>query len=217
VPDVKICGLTREGDAALAASLGASYLGVVLTESPRRVSAARARAVLDAVPAGAAKRVGVCGAEPIDDVLRAAEEARLDVVQLAAPRSAFEIARLRDGFGGGVWVVVRVRGARLGAEDRERFGHGDGVVLDRWSPAALGGTGEAFDWAAVRDEVAAARGAATLVLAGGLTPATVGGAIATLLPDVVDVSSGVEASPGVKDPARLAAFVAAATAAAEPA
>lgn len=212
MPDVKICGLTRERDAALAASLGASYLGVVLTESPRRLSAARARAVLDAVPVGAATRVGVFGAEPIDDVRRAADEARLDVVQLAAPRPAAEVARLRGAFGGGVWVVVRVRGARLEADDRARFGHGDGVVLDRWSPVALGGTGEAFDWAAVREDVAAVRGAATLVLAGGLTPATVGGAIATLLPDVVDVSSGVESAPGVKDPARLAAFVSAAAA-----
>jgi phosphoribosylanthranilate isomerase len=83
------------------------------------------------------------------------------------------------------------------------------VLLDPRVDGALGGTGATLDWDALADAVAAVRGAVPLVLAGGLTPENVARAVSTLAPDVVDVSSGVESAPGVKDPARMAAFVAA--------
>jgi phosphoribosylanthranilate isomerase len=88
--------------------------------------------------------------------------------------------------------------------------HADALVLDAKVPGQLGGTGVALDWAALANDVSAWRAAhpgVRLVLAGGLTPENVQRAIGLLGPDVVDVSSGVESAPGIKDPERLQAFV----------
>jgi phosphoribosylanthranilate isomerase len=102
-----------------------------------------------------------------------------------------------------------VRGAALPPHAAELFATADAVLLDPRVAGALGGTGTTLDWDALADAVAAVRGSVPLVLAGGLTPENVARAAATLAPAVVDVSSGVESAPGVKDPARMTAFVAA--------
>jgi phosphoribosylanthranilate isomerase len=86
------------------------------------------------------------------------------------------------------------------------FAAADAVVLDSYSAAALGGTGVALPWGELASAVEAARSRARLVLAGGLRAETVGSAMRALGPDVVDVSSGVESAPGIKDPAKLKAF-----------
>jgi phosphoribosylanthranilate isomerase len=140
-------------------------------------------------------RVGVFVGADEAAILAAVEAARLDVVQLHGDESDALAARLRRR----VRVVRAVRfrpGLEPSAFDGRPF---DGVLLDGLRP----GHGEAFDWRAA----AAWRGHPRLLLAGGLRPDNVAEAIRALRPYAVDVASGVEAAPGVKDPAALAAFV----------
>ena len=210
--DVKFCGLTRPEDAAAAAEYGARWLGVIFAGGPRRLEPARAREVLAAAPAGAG-RVGVFGSAAPDEIARVMDAARLDVAQLHADPSAEDVRAVREAGVGLVWAVVRVAGSALPEHIGELFDAADAVVLDARAESGLGGTGRTLDWAGVRDSVARVRGAAPLVLAGGLTPERVGEGIALLAPRIVDVSSGVESAPGVKDHARMRAFVAAVAAA----
>ncbi len=209
----KICGLVRPGDAAAAAQAGARYVGAILAGGPRLVTAAGARAVFD--QAGTATRVVVVGHEPVDDIVRAAMAAGADIVQLHGDPSPRMVLDLRERWPGGIWAALRVP---PNAFDEERaaalFGVADGVVLDAYVPGALGGTGVAIDWKALEVPLRRVRAhddaSALLVLAGGLTAENVKLGIRLLLPDVVDVSSGVESSPGIKDHARVQRFVAAA-------
>src|ERR1700674_4601347 len=91
---VKFCGMTRPDDAALAAEIGASYVGVVFADGPRRVSQSQARKILDA-GGGGGKRVGVFGTNEPDEIQRASEEARLDIVQLHADPSTDDVKSIR--------------------------------------------------------------------------------------------------------------------------
>ena len=211
--ELKFCGLTRPDDAALAAELGARYLGVIFAGGPRTLDPERAAAVLDAA-SGARRpaRVGVFGAASPAEVADAAARARLDVVQLHADPDARQVAGVRERFGGRVWAVIRTAGAELPAGAADLFRVADAVVLDARSPGSLGGTGIPLDWSALAPVVDRLRGRTPLVLAGGLTDANVERAVRAMSPDVVDVSSGVERAPGIKDPARMRAFAAAAMA-----
>lgn len=196
--EVKFCGMTRPADARAAAAVGARYVGVVFAESPRRVGGRLAREILDAAGSGVG-RVGVFGRDRIDDMIRLADEARLDVLQLHDGATPDLIERVRARFGGRIWGVVRLREDGVTPEVGELLGHADAVVLERWVPHALGGSGARLDWVALAETLAPLRGGADVVLAGGLTPATVGAAIAAIGPDIVDVSSGIENAPGIKD------------------
>ena len=210
--DVKFCGLTRPEDAAEAAALGARWLGVIFAGGPRRLEPTRAREVLAVAPAGAG-RVGVFGPAAPDEIARVMDAARLDVAQLHADPSAEDVRAVREAGVGLVWAVARVAGRELPHAIGELFDAADAVVLDARAESGLGGTGRTLDWAGVRDAVARMRGTTPLVLAGGLTPERVGEGIAQLAPGIVDVSSGVESAPGIKDHARMRAFVAAVAAA----
>lgn len=210
MPEVKICGLTRAVDASLAARLGADYVGVVFAESPRRVDPERARLVFADLPPAGVRRAGVFSRRPPGEVLEIARSVALDVVQLHDDFSADEITAIAEQFDGEVWTVVRVGPAGIPPERGWLFSAAGGVVLDALSRRGLGGTGESFSWTAVAADVAARRGAARLIVAGGLRAENVADAIVALRPDVVDVSSGVESAPGVKDRERLEAFFAAA-------
>jgi phosphoribosylanthranilate isomerase len=128
------------------------------------------------------------------------------VVQLHADPTAEAVDAVRRRYGGLVWAVLRTTGAELPERAASLFGAADAVLLDAQVAGALGGTGHTLPWVALRGAVDRARGAGTLVLAGGLTPSNVAAAIAALAPDVVDVSSGVEQEPGVKDHSRMRAF-----------
>lgn len=210
-PAVKFCGLTRAEDARHAAALGADYLGVIFAGGPRLVSPERA-AELFAYAAAVGKRVGVFGTQPEEEVARTAAEAGLDVAQLHGDPDAAAVERLRRSWSGRVWAVVRVEGTRLDAGALATLlSVADAVVLDAKVAGRLGGTGTALEWDALRAGVeearALARGGGRLVLAGGLTPENVGRAVRDLAPDVVDVSSGVERAPGVKDHERMRAFL----------
>lgn len=209
----KICGLVRPADAAAAAQAGARYVGAILAGGPRLVTAVGARAVFDM--AGTATRVVVVGHEPVDDIVRAAMAAGADIVQLHGDPSPRMVLDLRERWPGGIWAALRVPPTAFDAERAAAlFAVADGVVLDAYVPGALGGTGVSIDWKALevplkhvraRDDVSA-----LLVLAGGLTAENVKLGIRLLSPDVVDVSSGVESAPGIKDHARVQRFVAAA-------
>jgi len=203
--DVKFCGLTRATDAAWAASLGARYVGVIFAESPRRLDAVAATAVL-APTRGRAQGVGVFGPATIEAIATTAADAALDVVQLHGDPSPGTIERLRPFFGGEVWAVVRVAGSELPPDAFALANVADALVLDAKVAGKLGGTGVAFDWSAVARTLDRQRVRSRIVLAGGLHPDNVGDAVRIVAPDVVDVSSGVETAPGIKDHARMRAF-----------
>jgi phosphoribosylanthranilate isomerase len=207
--EIKFCGLTRPVDVAEAVRLGADYVGVVLAAGPRRLTAEAAAALLAEVPAGV-RRVGVFGPAPAAAVAGAAALAALDVVQLHGDPTAAEVDEVRRRFEGEVWGVVRVDGALPPDFDR-LAASADAVVLDARVPGVLGGGGVALDWGRAARELEGRRGG-RVVLAGGLTPENVALAVAAFGPDAVDVSSGVESAPGVKDHARMRAFVGAARA-----
>lgn len=203
---VKFCGLTRLEDARAAARLGAAYAGVIFAGGPRLVTPARAREILGAA-GPQVRHVGVFGAATPDEIARVADEASLDLVQLHADPTPDDVRAVRERTGRAVWAVARVAGAELPASLADLFAEADAVLLDARVAGALGGAGVAFDWEAVAGAIGAMRGTTPLVLAGGLTPERVGAAVEALRPAVVDVSSGVEREAGVKDHARMEAFV----------
>ena len=207
--EVKFCGLTRPDDATTAAALGARYAGVIFAGGPRAISPAAAAEVLADLPASVG-RVGVFGRASAEEIAAGAEEAKLTAVQLHADPTADDIERVRRAWVGEVWAAVRCDGSTLPDGAAVLFRLADAVVLDAKVSGQLGGTGVPLAWGALRDAVDALRGRCRLVLAGGLTPDNVAQAVRTLAPDVVDVSSGVEVTPGIKDHARMRAFAAAA-------
>ena len=198
--------MTREEDAREAAALGAEYVGAILAQSPRRVTGVEAKRVLAGAAPGAT-RVAVFGPVSATDVVADASAARVKVAQLHGDPTPAIIAELRALWNGKVWAVVRVNGTGLPAGADKLFDVADAVVLDARVEGKLGGTGVTLAWDALAPQLRPLRGRrAKLVLAGGLSPDNVARAIAALAPDVVDVSSGVESSVGVKDHARMRAF-----------
>jgi phosphoribosylanthranilate isomerase len=197
---VKICGLTRPADAERAAMLGAAALGVVFAESPRRVSSEQALAVFGAAPP-AIVRIGVFADQEPAFIREVAQRCRLDWVQLSGREPASVARQLPVR----VLKAVHVRSA---ADLEAARGYPAAAFLLDAPPVGgqMGGTGRTFAW----DQAASLPWPRhRVIVAGGLTPANVGELIARLRPGGVDVSSGVEAAPGVKDHARLAAFFAA--------
>ena len=207
---VKFCGMRRPQDAALAAEIGASYVGAIFADSPRRVSVDEARAVFDAA-GSRVKRVGVFGTNDATEIARISDAVRLDVVQLHSDPTSSEVEQIRKLFHGDVWAAIRIVGSHIPSSAETLFEIADAVVLDARSEKALGGTGQALPWDALAADLARDRGSSAVVLAGGLKPTNVASAIRTLAPDIVDVSSGIEESPGVKDPWLMREFFAAAS------
>jgi phosphoribosylanthranilate isomerase len=203
--ELKFCGLTREADTAFAVSLGAAYVGVIFAESPRRVDPALATAVL-APARGRAKTVGVFGTSSIETIAAVAAETALDAVQLHGDPSPGVVERVRPFFGGEVWAVIRIAGCEIPPEAMALMSVADAVVLDAKVTGKLGGTGTAFDWEGVAKTLDRQRVRARIVLAGGLNQENVAHAVRVVAPDIVDVSSGVESAPGIKDHARMRAF-----------
>lgn len=206
MPEVKFCGLTRHEDADEGVRVGASYLGVIFAGGPRLVTASRAVTIFTGVPRRVT-RVGVFGAGGPGAIADLAHAAGVDVVQLHADPDADEVRLVRAAFGGPVWAALRVRGDAFPAGGTELFAVADAVVVDARADGSLGGTGVSLPWEILAAPLATLRGQARLIIAGGLTPANVGRAVATLAPDIVDVSSGVESSPGLKDYRLMRAFV----------
>lgn len=202
--EIKFCGLTRAIDAEHAVALGASYVGVIFAGGPRLLTVPRAAEVLAHVPDSVA-RVGVFGDQTATEIANTAEAVGLSVVQLHVVDPA-RVERLRQLFDGDVWLVHRVKDGDLPAAAAELATQGDGIVLDTFVPTVLGGSGVAIAWDRLAPRLDTIRPSKRLILAGGLRPENVARAIAAIGPDVVDVSSGVEAAPGIKDHERMTAF-----------
>ena len=210
---VKICGICRPEDAAVAVESGADYIGVILAPGYGRSRTVEEAARIFEAGRGA-RRVGVFVDPAPDELAATADRLGLDVVQLHGGETPELIADLRRPGGFQVWKVVRPRTAADLLEAVTLYAPVcDGILLDgpgRASGAGAGWAGARFPWDAVAPARSHVPRGLALVVAGGLDPDNVAAAIACLAPDVVDVSSGVEAARGIKDPDRVRAFVAAA-------
>lgn len=196
---VKVDGVTRPEDAAAAAAAGVSAVGMIFAPSRRRLTIDQARPVRDAIPSGVAA-FGVFDDSAPREVGEIAEALRLDGVQFPATLVAERF--LADGIV--VLRTVRVREAEDLVE-LERL-HCDAVHLDSYVEGELGGTGVVAPW----ELIEAARLSVPFVVSGGLHPENVSEAVRRLGPVGVDVSSGVEREPGIKDHDAMDAFVRAA-------
>jgi phosphoribosylanthranilate isomerase len=203
VAEAKICGLTRPQDARLAAELGASWLGVVFAGGPRQVDVARARAVVDA--AGGIPVLGVFADADASEIMRFCTDAGLAGAQLH-DGGTDETAESLMSAGLVVWRVVRIGSPddlpRVDAVARVA----DVVLVEPRVEGALGGSGKSL---ALELALAARRRVtgSCFALAGGLNPANLPEAVRVVQPDIVDVSSGVELSAGIKSPELLKAFL----------
>lgn len=206
---IKFCGLTRLDDATHAIASGADYLGAILASGPRLLDEARAALVLGPRRHDV-RRVAVFGAQSAAEIIRVVRALDLDVAQLHGEQSLRDVEHIRAETGRAVWPVLRVEGSSLPSDAALLAKAAGYLVLDAKVVGQLGGTGVALDWSGLRDSVAALRDEVPtmeLVIAGGLRPTNVALAMQLLEPDVVDVSSGVEVSPGVKDPVAVERFV----------
>lgn len=202
----KICGITRVEDAGLAGRAGADFVGAILTEGYRR-SVAPEFAARYPEESGC-RLVGVTVDEPVDRLVDLAERAGVSVLQLHGDEEPGLLTTLRARGGWELWKAVRVRSAEAVLSALDRYaGVADGVLLDGWHPEHRGGSGVRFPWdliEPVRDRFPAG---VRFIAAGGLQPDNVAEAVRRLRPDVVDVSSGVEITHGIKDAARVRAFI----------
>lgn len=199
-PCVKICGVRRVEDALLAAELGASAIGFVFwPDSKRFIDPYRARPIAAALPP-CVSAVGVFVDQPPEYVAGVASLVNLSAVQLHGQERVADYARC----GPRVIKAVAV-GTGFDAQSVRTLPDDVTILLDAHDPVRRGGTGQVIDWTAA---AAVARSRRT-ILSGGLTAQNVGQAIGEVRPYGVDVSSGVESSPGVKDAAKLRDFFAA--------
>jgi phosphoribosylanthranilate isomerase len=207
----KICGLTRLEDAQLAVDAGAWALGVILWEgSPRRCDAPTAELIARTLK----RRAQVCGVfhnAALDEVIESVETLGLTMAQLHGDEGPSFCDEVRRRTGAQVIKAARVASA-ADVRDLDRFHHVDFQMLDTHRAHAPGGTGETFDWSLA----AARRSSLPLILSGGLDAGNVGAAIAAVSPFAVDSASGTESAPGIKDPAKVAAFAEAVRAAGTP-
>lgn len=194
---VKICGITNLDDALMAVDAGADALGFVFFgASPRHIFCEQASQIIHHLPPFI-QTVGLFVNESLTKVNDTTDRCGLDIVQLhgeeppgfcaAVRRRVIKVLRIKDSSS-----LEPISDYRVSA-----------FLLDAWSPSAHGGTGQTFNW----DLAASAAESERIILAGGLTPENVADAIRQVRPYAVDVSSGVEAAPGRKDPARVREFI----------
>jgi len=196
---IKICGITNKKDALAAVELGADMLGFVFyKKSKRYVEPNTARDIVNELPSGV-RKVGVFVDEEKDKVLETAEDVGLDTLQFHGDESPEYCRSFRSGYK--VIKAFRLKGPSglKGINDYDT----DWYLFDTASGDSIGGTGKAFDWKILKDfEVLR-----PFILAGGLKCDNVGRAVKELMPYGVDVSTGVEASPGRKDAALMKKFI----------
>lgn len=202
--EVKICGLTRAVDAALAVRSGAARLGVIFAGGPRRVTVPEAREVVHA--AAGVPVIGVFAPQDVDEILRIASQTGLRGVQFHRAATTAERTAIRRA-GYELWQVARV-GSRNGPQDPvlDQASELDVLLFEPPHPEGGGGHGIPLSLAAAAETRARIR-ECRVALAGGLRADTVAEAIRVVEPDLVDVSSGVEISPGTKDPELLSRFL----------
>lgn len=200
----KICGITRVEDALLAAEAGADAIGLVFyAKSPRAVDVRRAREIVAALPPFVTT-VGLFVDMPRGELNGILDAVPLDLLQFHGDETPADCA----GYQRSYIKALRVRPGEDIAARCAGYPQAAGILLDTFVPGVPGGTGEAFDWSQVPENPGC-----PIVLAGGLTPDNVAEAIRQVRPWAVDVSGGVEAGKGIKDAARVRAFLAAVRAA----
>jgi phosphoribosylanthranilate isomerase len=197
---VKICGTTSEEDALLAVAMDADAVGFIFAPSPRQISPTLARDIAQRLPPEV-MTVGVFRNEAPRRVVDIMQHAGLQCAQLHGQERPEQARWIRKRLP----YVFQAFAAGDQAVGRAREYGVDAVLLDNPAP----GSGQVFDWALASEVPTGLR----VIIAGGLTPNNVSGAVSAVQPWGVDVVSGVEKSPGVKDPVKLRAFVAAARAA----
>jgi phosphoribosylanthranilate isomerase len=196
---VKICGITRLADAEAAVTCGADALGFIFAKSPRRITPRDARKISRAL-GPLVTRVGVFVNEPVRQILAIVREAMLDVVQLHGTESPEDAAKLLSA---GVRGVIKVHhvGEDFSPKRLARY-EVHAHVLETASRLA-GGSGKTWDWS----RLARTRFSTPMIVTGGLNPSNVQNAVRILRPYAVDVSSGVEKQPGIKDPKLMEKFI----------
>jgi phosphoribosylanthranilate isomerase len=196
---IKICGITRVEDALAACAAGADALGFVFhPPSPRNLAPDAAREIIAALPPFVSAVGLFVDCEP-HQIERIAARVPLNMLQFHGDESPELCAR----FGRPYLKAVRMRPEVDLLEYARRFGDARGLLLDAFVSGTHGGTGTRFDWRLVPADLPV-----PIVLSGGLTPDNVGEAVRALRPWAVDVSSGVEAAKGIKDPQRMRDFIA---------
>lgn len=194
---VKICGITCLEDALAAVDAGADALGFVMyPPSSRHISPDQAAAIIRRLPPFV-QTVGLFVDEELSTINATADQCGLDVIQLHGDESPTYCESVRRR------VIKAFRVKDVSVLDSLKQYRVSGHLLDAWSHAAPGGTGQTFNW----DIAATSAGLRPIILAGGLTPDNVAEAVTRVRPYAVDVSSGVECSPGRKDVEKLRQFV----------
>jgi phosphoribosylanthranilate isomerase len=195
---IKICGITREQDLLAAVAAGADALGFVFYDkSPRNISEQRAAELMRAVPPFVTS-VGLFVDPTAEMVREVLAQVPLDVLQFHGDESPQFCAQ----FGRPYLKAIRVRPGVDLVECAARYAAAQGLLLDAYVQGVQGGTGKSFDWGLIPRELPL-----PVILSGGLHAGNVAEAVRTVRPYAVDVSSGVEAEKGIKDAAKVAAFI----------
>lgn len=211
---IKICGTTNLEDAQAAVEAGADAVGFVFAESPREITPSGAEEIIAKLPAGVEK-IGVFVDEPAERILEISREIGLTGVQLHGEESPSDVGALRKGASGSLRIVKAIRlndtaaGSQLAIYGANRRLWPDAILLDSGTTSARGGSGEKFKWEQWAGVAQQLSDRLSVIVAGGLTPENVAGALSTFSPWGVDVVSGVERSPGKKDPEKVRAFISA--------
>lgn len=194
---VKVCGITNLRDAQAAAGFGADALGFIFADSPRRISPEKAQAIIRKL-GPFVTTVGVFVNRPVREILQTAEALGLDAVQLHGDETETYTKKL------GCCKVIKAFRVGEGTDwNRIHRFPADAYLFDTKIPGRYGGSGRTFDWKPLKRR----NFPRPVILSGGLNPGNVAAAIRMLLPYGVDVSSGVEKKPGIKDHALLSAFI----------
>jgi phosphoribosylanthranilate isomerase len=195
---IKICGITREQDMQAVVRNGADALGLVFYEkSPRHVSVQQAATLAHAVPPFVTV-VGLFVNPSVDYLREVLAKVPLDVLQFHGEEAPEFCAQ----FGKPYLKAIRVRAGVDLVQCASRYASAQGLLLDAYIEGTQGGTGESFDWALIPQDLPL-----PVILSGGLHAGNVAAAIRQVRPYAVDVSSGVEAAKGIKDAAKIAAFI----------
>ena len=212
---VKICGITQPAQGKQIAALGADAIGLVFAKSPRKVAPIMARKIVEGLPEGF-PTVGVFVNSTAAEINSVVSQAGIRYVQLHGNEPAEILAEINAPcikvftMRGENWLAeIRAFLDTLGEDDGKKPANLAAILIDTYNPTMAGGTGESFDW----NSVAAARkngqmdALPPLMLAGGLKPENVAEAIKLVNPWGVDVSSGVESEPGIKNMDKVEAFL----------
>ncbi|MEP0910090.1 phosphoribosylanthranilate isomerase [Leptolyngbya sp. GB1-A1] len=204
---IKICGITDPEQGKSIAQMGATAIGFIcVQQSPRYVTPEQIRAVVDDLPEGCTvDRVGVFANASIEEILQVVAIGRLNVVQLHSSESPEFCHRLRDACKNKFGIIELIKALRIRTEaDLEQAEAYqtcvETLLLDTYHPGMLGGTGQTIDWSTLQTF----RPMCNWLLAGGLTPDNVRDALRLTRPDGIDLSSGLEHSPGQKDLQKVA-------------